>query len=71
LRITIAQLKKGCILFEDILSATKKPLVDKKTIVNQRIIDALNAFLINEAEVERLLANEELFEPAYQLQNRP
>jgi HD-GYP domain-containing protein (c-di-GMP phosphodiesterase class II) len=71
LRIYIDQLQEGCILSENILSATNKPLAYKKTIVNQHIKDALQAFLVREVEVEGLLANGKIFQPTYNLPEKP
>ncbi|MBM7606739.1 HD-GYP domain-containing protein (c-di-GMP phosphodiesterase class II) [Metabacillus crassostreae] len=52
MKIHINQLQEGHILSKDLISATKKPLAYKKTVVTPSIKEALQAFLIKEVEVE-------------------
>ncbi|WP_226668570.1 HD-GYP domain-containing protein [Metabacillus litoralis] len=52
MKIHINQLKEGYILSKDIISATKRPLAYKKTVVTKNIKEALQAFLIKEVDVE-------------------
>jgi HD-GYP domain-containing protein (c-di-GMP phosphodiesterase class II) len=66
-RIHVEQLQEGCILSKNVLSATNKLLAYKKTVVDQHIKTALQAFLVKEIEVESFLANGEKFQPDYYL----
>lgn len=52
MKIHINQLQEGHILSKDLLSATKRPLAYKKTVVTQSIKEALQAFLIKEVDIE-------------------
>lgn len=64
-RIHVEQLQDGCILSQNIISDTNRPLAYKKTVVDQHIKAALQAFLIKEIEVESFLDNGEKFQPDY------
>jgi HD-GYP domain-containing protein (c-di-GMP phosphodiesterase class II) len=67
MRIHVEQLQEGCILSKNIISATNRPIAYKKTVINQHIKAALQAFLIKEVEVESLLVDGEKFRPDYYL----
>ena len=63
MKVKTHQLKEGCILSTDVRSLTKYPIVPKKTVIDQKYIDVLKAFLIKEVEVEPTLVNGEPFHP--------
>jgi HD-GYP domain-containing protein (c-di-GMP phosphodiesterase class II) len=69
-KIYIDQLKEGCILSKDILSASNKLLACKSTVVSKNIKEALQAFLINEVEVESILEDGKVFQPSYMLEEK-
>lgn len=52
LKIRVNQLIEGSILVDDVLSATNKPLILRNTVVTNHIIAVLNAFLIDEVEIQ-------------------
>ncbi|KAA0546011.1 HD-GYP domain-containing protein [Bacillus sp. BGMRC 2118] len=63
MKIPITQLRDGCILSTDVTSLTNKPLIPKKTIINTKHMQLLQAFLINEVQVESTLVNGQPFRP--------
>jgi HD-GYP domain-containing protein (c-di-GMP phosphodiesterase class II) len=63
LKVHSEQLISGCILKEPIFSLTSKPIVPRKTILNETHIEFIKTFMIKEVEVEELLSNGELFNP--------
>ncbi|AGT30468.1 phosphohydrolase [Geobacillus genomosp. 3] len=60
-RVNLAQLREGCVLAEDVLGKTKKPIVPKNAIINETLLHVLSKFLIDEVEIEPVLANGEPF----------
>lgn len=60
-RAHIRELQEGCIVAEDVFSLTNRPIVTKKTILTQELIDILKVFLIEEVEVEKLKVNGAFF----------
>lgn len=64
IRVKLHQLQEGCILAEDVLGKTKKPIMPKNTIVTSTLLNVLEKFLIEEVCVEPILANGEPFRPA-------
>jgi HD-GYP domain-containing protein (c-di-GMP phosphodiesterase class II) len=69
-KIYIDQLKEGCILSKNIVSASNKLLAYKNTVVSKHIKEALQAFLINEIEVESVLEDGKVFQPSYMLEEK-
>jgi HD-GYP domain-containing protein (c-di-GMP phosphodiesterase class II) len=63
-RVHINQLSEGCILSKDVFSMSHKPLMRSQTILNQDLLQILQAFLINEVEVEPYFVNGIAFKPA-------
>ncbi|MDF2608253.1 MAG: phosphohydrolase [Bacillales bacterium] len=63
MKVHSEQLISGCIIKEPIYSLTSKPIVPRKTILNETHIEFIKAFMIKEIEVEELLSNGELFNP--------
>lgn len=57
MRISINELKEGCILIEDVYSKTNKPIAAKKTVITNEVIEMLQAFLIKEVSVAETLVN--------------
>jgi HD-GYP domain-containing protein (c-di-GMP phosphodiesterase class II) len=62
-RVNINELQEGCILTEDIYSWTNRPIVTKKTVLTEEIIQVLHAFLIRDVNVEKTLVNGTAFIP--------
>jgi len=65
LKIHISQLKEGCILTDDVLSATNRPLAYKNTIITKRLKDVLQAFLVKDVQVANVLENGKEFKPFF------
>jgi HD-GYP domain-containing protein (c-di-GMP phosphodiesterase class II) len=63
IRVKLRQLQEGCILAEDVLGKTKKPIMLKNTVVTSTLLNVLEKFLIEEVCVEPVLANGEPFRP--------
>ncbi|WP_226086311.1 HD-GYP domain-containing protein [Mesobacillus sp. S13] len=57
MRVLTDNLKEGCILAEDVLSKTNRPIMNKKTVLSEYLIDILNVFLIKEVDVEKTMVN--------------
>jgi HD-GYP domain-containing protein (c-di-GMP phosphodiesterase class II) len=57
LRVLVDNLKEGCILTEDVLSKTNRPIMSKKTVLSEHLINILKVFLVKEVEVEKTLVN--------------
>jgi HD-GYP domain-containing protein (c-di-GMP phosphodiesterase class II) len=57
LRVNVDNLKEGCILTDDVLSKTNRPIMSKKTVLSNQLIDILKIFLVKEVEVEKTLVN--------------
>lgn len=68
MRVRISQLKEGCILSNDILSLTNKPIIPKKTVLTDEHIHVLQVFLIKDVQVESFLINGEPFTPSEQIE---
>lgn len=65
MKIHIDQLQEGCILSDNVLSATNRPIILKNAIINKHLIDVLQAFLVKEVQVANLLANGKEFKPSF------
>lgn len=63
MKVNPSQLEVGCILASDVSSITSQPLIRKKTVLTDELINVLKVFLIIEVEVESKLANGKLFIP--------
>ncbi|MED4015714.1 MULTISPECIES: HD-GYP domain-containing protein [Sutcliffiella] len=57
------QLVKGCILAKDVKVITNRAIVTKKTILTEKHLEVLEAYLIDSVEVESVLASGEPFVP--------
>ncbi|MCM3664436.1 HD-GYP domain-containing protein [Mesobacillus subterraneus] len=57
MRVNVDNLKEGCILTDDVLSKTNRPIMSKKTVLSNQLIDILKIFLVKEVEVEKTLVN--------------
>jgi HD-GYP domain-containing protein (c-di-GMP phosphodiesterase class II) len=62
MRVKPNQLDVGCILSKDV-NCFSNQLIRKKTVLHEKYINVLKAFLIEEVEVEATLANGKLFFP--------
>ncbi|WP_100405895.1 HD-GYP domain-containing protein [Bacillus solitudinis] len=63
MRVKVKQLIEGCILAEDIYSSTDFPIIKENTILANRHLTIIHAFLIETVEVESVLSSGEKFEP--------
>lgn len=64
MRVKIKELQEGCILSEDVISWTNRPIVQKKTVLTNELLEILHAFLIKDVAVERMLVNGTPFIPS-------
>lgn len=48
---------EGCILSEDVVSLTNRPIIPNKTVLTNELIEFLNAFLIRKVNVQKTLVN--------------
>lgn len=63
-RVKIQQLQEGCILAEDVVGKTQKPIIPKNTVLTPTLLNILEKFLIEDVYVESVLANGQPFKPA-------
>ncbi len=70
MKVRINQLIEGCIISKDVTSLTEKPILSKKTVMNEEKIKVLHAFFIKEVEVEATLVNGEPFRPTEIIENQ-
>ncbi|MCZ0754767.1 HD-GYP domain-containing protein [Anoxybacillus sp. J5B_2022] len=63
-RVKIHQLQEGCILAEDVVGRTKKPIIPKNTVLTPMLLTVLEKFLVEDVYVESVLANGQPFKPA-------
>lgn len=61
MKVKRIDLIEGCVISEDIYSKSTSPLVNKKTIVTKEILELLEAFLIEEVNIEKTLVNGDPF----------
>ncbi|GAA0334535.1 HD-GYP domain-containing protein [Bacillus carboniphilus] len=61
MKVKVYDLIEGCIINKDVYSKSNHPIVLKRTVVNQEVLEVLEAFLIDEVEVEKLLENGDPF----------
>jgi HD-GYP domain-containing protein (c-di-GMP phosphodiesterase class II) len=57
MRVKTKELQEGCIISEDVLSLTNRPIIPNKTVLTNELIGFLNAFLIKEVKVQKTLVN--------------
>jgi HD-GYP domain-containing protein (c-di-GMP phosphodiesterase class II) len=69
IRVKVSQLQEGCILSEDVLGKSKKPLIPKGTILTPFSLTVLEKFLMEDVYVESVLANGEPFKPNEVIEN--
>ncbi|BBW98061.1 HD domain-containing phosphohydrolase [Geobacillus sp. FSL W8-0032] len=60
-RVNRSRLREGCVLADDVLGPTKRPIIPKNTIITEPLLHVLEKFLIDEVEIEPVLANGEPF----------
>ncbi|HHW36658.1 MAG TPA: HD-GYP domain-containing protein [Bacillales bacterium] len=65
MKVQVNQLIEGCILSEDVFSLTNSPIVSQKTVLSNKTLEILNAFLIKEVAVEPTLVTGGKFTPAW------
>ncbi|TES53677.1 HD-GYP domain-containing protein [Halalkalibacterium halodurans] len=64
MKVKLNQLVPGCIVLKPIMAETTTPLYKEKTVLTAEDIQTLSKFLIDEIEVENVLANGEKFIPS-------
>lgn len=64
MRVKVSELQEGCILSEDVMSLTNRPVISSKTILTQELIHFLHAFLIKDVNVQRTLVDGTPFIPS-------
>jgi HD-GYP domain len=57
MRVTVMQLKPGYILKKDVYATSDRPLIPSGTVLNTTHIRFLNAFLIDDVDIERAAAD--------------
>jgi HD-GYP domain-containing protein (c-di-GMP phosphodiesterase class II) len=57
LRVLVDNLQEGCILTEDVISKTNRPIMNKKTVLSAHLIEILRVFLVKDVEVEKTLVS--------------
>lgn len=63
LLVKTKDLVAGCILSKDINGFTSHPIMNRKTILTEELLEILKAFLINEVSVENTLVDGQKFTP--------
>lgn len=63
MKVHVEQLQVGCIVSEDIIGLSNRPIIPKKTIINQEHITILKAFLIKDIKIEPFLVTGKKFTP--------
>ncbi|UCZ53261.1 HD-GYP domain-containing protein [Bacillus shivajii] len=63
MKVKTIYLVPGCILAEDVHKATNNPIMRKKTVLTEELIEILHIFLIQNVKVELTLVNGERFNP--------
>lgn len=71
IRVKIHQLQEGCILAEDVVGKTKKPIIPKSTVLTPMLLNVLEKFLIEDVCVESVLANGQPFKPSEVIEPNP
>lgn len=63
LKVKTHYLVEGCILAQDITSMTNRPIMLKKTVITNDLLEVLRAFLITEVSVEKTLVDGKTYVP--------
>lgn len=63
LLIKTQDIREGCILADDVFSSTNRPIIPKKTVLTNELIEVLKAFLIKHVEIEKTLVSGASFLP--------
>jgi HD-GYP domain-containing protein (c-di-GMP phosphodiesterase class II) len=64
MKVSVDHLIDGCILAEDVVSLSNRPIIPKKTVLNHQLIEILRTFLIKEVQIESVLASGKPFNPS-------
>lgn len=64
MRVSVKELKEGCILTENVMGLTNRPIIPSKTILTNELIEFLQAFLIKSVTVQKTLVNGMPFIPS-------
>ncbi|MBD1379870.1 hypothetical protein [Metabacillus arenae] len=57
MRVPVYELKEGCILSEDVILKTNRPLLLKEAVLNKELLQILSVFLIKDVDVKPKLVN--------------
>ncbi|OIK05394.1 HD-GYP domain, c-di-GMP phosphodiesterase class II (or its inactivated variant) [Bacillus sp. OV322] len=63
MRVKTHYLEEGCILSKDVIGMTKRPIITKKTIITNEMLEVLQAFLVTDVSVEKTLIDGSWFSP--------
>ncbi|WP_179107279.1 HD-GYP domain-containing protein [Sediminibacillus massiliensis] len=63
MRVHPEQLVLGCVVTKDVIGKTGRPIVVEKTVLNEKLIEFLQRFLIKEVEVSSKLSDGTAFVP--------
>jgi len=63
MRVKTHYLVEGCIVSKDIVGRIGNPIINKKTILNNDMLEVLKAFLISEVSVEKTMINGQQYHP--------
>lgn len=69
MRVKVKELQEGCILSDDIVGLTNRPIIPNKTILTHELIDFLKAFLVRDVKVQKTLVNGMPFIPSEVLED--
>lgn len=64
MRVKIKELQEGCILADDVIGLTNRPIIPNKTILTNELIGFLKAFLVKDVKVQKTLVNGMPFIPS-------
>lgn len=64
MRVHTNQLIEGCILSADVFSLTNYPIVSQKTVLTEKTLEIIKAFLVKDVQVEPTLVTGEPFKPS-------
>ncbi|MFC4736211.1 HD-GYP domain-containing protein [Bacillus daqingensis] len=70
MHVYVEDLVPGCILQQDVMKLTAKPLVPKKTVLQEEHLHILKTFLVESVHTEAKLVDGTAFQPERQLQEK-
>ena len=70
MKVKVSELKEGYKIIDDVMGLTNNPIVPKNTVVTKEIIEVLQAFLIDEVNVEKIIKETKTYKPSGNVQAR-